>query len=118
MSRLWYTLRYAVYLVTEILTSSLRVAGSVLTPRVRWTPAIIELPLRCRTDLEITTMASSITLTPGTLTLGIAPAGPDHPPTLFVHALYGADLAAVHESLEDMERRLLLATRGRGGSTR
>lgn len=118
MSRLWYTIRYVLYLVTEILTSSLRVARSVLNPRVVWAPAIIELPLRCRTDFEITTMASSITLTPGTLTVGIAPAGPDHPPTLFVQALYGADLQAVRESLQDMERRLLLATRGRGRSTR
>ena len=35
-------------------------------------PAIVEFPLRCRSDLEISVLASSITITPGTMVLGIA----------------------------------------------
>ena len=62
-------------------------------------------------------MASSITITPGTLTVGIAPAGEHTPPTLYVHSMYTPDRAATIAGLRDMEQRLLRMTRGSGGSS-
>jgi multicomponent Na+:H+ antiporter subunit E len=108
--RLWYAVRYALWLIGEILKGTFMIARDVLTPGRRSTPQILEYPLRCETDLEITLMASSITITPGTLTLGIASAGAEGRPTLFVHAMYADELAS---ELGEMQRRLLLATRGR-----
>ena len=61
-------------------------------------------------------MASSITITPGTVTLGIAPAVGDRPQTLFVHALYGQDRDELVDGLRDMEHRLLKMTRGVAGA--
>lgn len=110
----WHILRYAVWLFTEILSGTTDVARDTLTPGRSSRPQILEFPLRCETDVEITVMASSITITPGTLTLGIAPAGSDRPATLFVHALYADDLAA---ELREMETRLLRATRGKGADS-
>jgi multicomponent Na+:H+ antiporter subunit E len=69
--------------------------------------------LRCTSDLEVTLMTSSITITPGTLVLGIAPRTEEEPTTVFVQALYGRDEDAVLAGLHEMERRLLRATRGR-----
>ncbi|WP_298748283.1 Na+/H+ antiporter subunit E [uncultured Serinicoccus sp.] len=104
---------YAGWLAGEVIRGALRIGVDVITPNLRMSPAIVALPLHCETDLEISTMASSITITPGTITLGIAPRTGDSPPTLYVHALYGEDRDSVIEDLRDMERRLLVMTRGR-----
>lgn len=105
-------LAYAGYLWLEIMKGGTQVARDMVTPGLAVSPAIVELPLRCTTDLEVSILASSITITPGTITLGIAPAVGDRPPTLFVHALYGQDRDELLAGLRDMERRLLTMTRG------
>ena len=107
-----HALTYTGFIVREILAGGFTVARDVMTPGLDVSPAIVELPLHCETDLEISLMASSITITPGTVTLGIAPAVDDRPPTLFVHALHGQDRDEVVEGLRDMEHRLLRMTRG------
>lgn len=112
----WFGLRYAGYLTYEVVTATLRVARDVMTPGLSVDPAIVEYPLQCETDLEITVMASSITITPGTLTVGIAPAGPRSPATLYVHGMYAPDRDTLLAELREMEDKLLLATRGRGDS--
>lgn len=106
-------LGYSAWLGKEIVVGALAIAKDAVTPGVAMDPAIVELPLRCRTDLEVSLMASSITITPGTVTLGVAAAHGDTPPTLFVHAIYGSDVDEVLGSLHDMEDRLLTMTRGR-----
>lgn len=108
-----HALSYTGYIVAEVISGAVTVARDVLTPGLDVSPAIVELPLHCETDLEVALMASSITITPGTVTLGISPAVDDRPPTLFVHALYGHDAAELVEGLRDMEHRLLRMTRGR-----
>ncbi|WP_130014517.1 Na+/H+ antiporter subunit E [Serinicoccus sediminis] len=109
---------YGAWLAGEVIRGALRIGADVVTPGLRMSPAIVALPLHCETDLEISTMASSITITPGTITLGIAPRTGDSPPTLYVHALYGADREEVITELRDMERRLLVMTRGRQAGER
>jgi multicomponent Na+:H+ antiporter subunit E len=108
----WHGLRYGLYITKEVLTGSFDVARDILTPRKGATPMIVEFPMACTTDAEITLMASSITITPGTLTLGITPANGSAPATLFVHSMYNRTREDVLTGLRDMERRLLRATRG------
>lgn len=110
--RSWYAVSYLAFIVVEVVRGSLRVAAAALGLGPGSTPSIVEFPLRCRSDLEVTAMASSITITPGTLVLGTAAATETDPPTLFVHSLFGRGRPEVLDGLEDMERRLLRATRG------
>lgn len=105
-------LGYAGWIGVEIVKGALTVARDALTPGSAISPAIIELPLRCVTDLEISLMASSITITPGTVTLGVAAAHGRTPPTLFVHAIYGDDPDQVCADLRTMEQHILVMTRG------
>lgn len=104
---------YAGWLASEVVRGAVYIGVDVVTPGLKVSPAIVALPLHCETDLEISTMASSITITPGTITVGIAPRTGDSPPTLYVHALYGDDRYEVIADLREMERRLLVMTRGR-----
>lgn len=109
----WHTVAYTAYLWRQVVVGAVRIARTDLRRQLDVSPAILELPLHCRSDIEITVMASSITITPGTITVGIAPATGPAPATLYVHALYGHDPEEVIASLRDMEHRLLLMTRGR-----
>ncbi len=111
--RIWYAVSYALYVIREVVKGSWQVARAALRPGpLLSTPAIIELPLGCRTDLEVTALASSITITPGTLVVGTAAAAGERPATLFVHALFADGRADVVAGLRDMEARLLRVTRG------
>lgn len=111
-------LSYLLFIAREVIAGSVRVALAALGSSSRITPAIIEFPLRCATDIEITVMASSITITPGTLVVGVAAADGDTPPTLFVHSMFDDDRASVVAGLRDMETRLLRMTRGADGERR
>lgn len=113
----WHGLRYAGFITWEVLAGAVTVAIDAFTPGRGTTPMIVELPLRCATDFEITTMASSITITPGTITVGITPATGPAPASLFVHSMYTEEREQVLAGLHDMERRLLLMTRGKEPST-
>ncbi|MGO1407431.1 MAG: Na+/H+ antiporter subunit E [Brachybacterium sp.] len=116
MRRLWYTLSYLLWILTEIVKGAIAVAKGVYTPRTLSSPAIVEYRLRGTSDIDIVAMASSITITPGTLVLGTAPGTPEEDASLFVHALFAESREQVITDLTEMEDRLLRATRGRAGA--
>ncbi|MGB3829664.1 MAG: Na+/H+ antiporter subunit E [Ornithinimicrobium sp.] len=106
------TIRYAGFIAWEVVTGTATVALDAFTPGKNATPMIVEFPLRCDTDVEIAVMASSITITPGTITIGIAPALDHAPASLFVHSMYSGSRAELLDELRVMESKLLSATRG------
>jgi multicomponent Na+:H+ antiporter subunit E len=118
MTRIPGAVAYLVWLTWQVISLSVRLGRDVLTPGLDISPRIVRLPLRCTTDLEVTLLASSITITPGTLTLGISPSTEGAPRAVFVQALYGADVDEVMAGLRDMEARLLRMTRGSGRKLR
>ncbi|MEO9247141.1 Na+/H+ antiporter subunit E [Citricoccus nitrophenolicus] len=103
---------YLVWLVGQVISGSLTVARRSVRPGRFAEPSIVAFPLRCETDLEVTWMASSITITPGTLVVGTAHGSEAEPVTVFVHSVFDADRDSVREGLRDMEDRLLRMTRG------
>ena len=74
-------------------------AYRVLAPSMPIEPDVIEVPLRVETDLAITTIANSITLTPGTLTIDY---DADRN-SLFVHAIDGRDHDAITDPIRTWE---------------
>jgi multicomponent Na+:H+ antiporter subunit E len=90
-------IRLALIFLRELVKSSLRVAQDVLSPRPRHKPAVIAVPLRARTDMEILLVSSLVTLTPGTLSLDLSPDGR----TLFVHAMFADDPDALRAEIRD-----------------
>ena len=113
--RIWHWFTYLLYVLIELHRGAWQLAVDMATPGSSRSTAVIALPLRCRTDLEVSALSSSITITPGTLVVGTAAAQGDTPPTLYVHCLYADDVDSVVEDLRDMESRLLRATRGSTG---
>lgn len=94
---------FILFFVRELVLANLRVAHDILTPRHHMTPGIVAVPLDVETDLEITVLATVITLTPGTLSLHVA----DDRRTLYVHAMYIDDPEALVRGIkEGFERRV------------
>lgn len=99
-----YAALYLVTFVWELLTANFDVAYRVLAPSMPINPAVVEVPLRVESDLAITTIANSISLTPGTITM-------DHDPrrnVLYVHSIDGTDRDAVVEPIRRWEDYLLV----------
>lgn len=64
-------LSYLPWLMWEIVLANLDVAYRVWHPKAEIAPRLIVVPYRTRTALGTVTYANSITLTPGTITIGV-----------------------------------------------
>jgi multicomponent Na+:H+ antiporter subunit E len=101
--RVWRILKLVGYFLYELVVSSVRVAWDVVTPKHLSNPAIIEMPLDVKSDLEILLVTNLISLTPGTLSLDVTP----DRKTLIVHAMFADDPEALVRELKDgMERKV------------
>jgi multicomponent Na+:H+ antiporter subunit E len=96
--------RFAVYVLWEIILANLNVARVVLlTPKERIKPGIVAIPLDIRSDAEITMLANLITLTPGTLSLDVA----DDRSCLYVHAIAVGDPERFRRGIKNGFERLV-----------
>jgi multicomponent Na+:H+ antiporter subunit E len=98
-------LAYVGAFVVELISANFEVAYRVLSPRMPIDPEVVELPLRVESDLGITAIANSITMTPGTLTMDYD----ENRNTLYVHAIYcddPEDIVAPIRTWEDYALRI------------
>lgn len=97
-------LEFLLFYAGEVLVSNLRVARDVLSPRLRATPAILEIPLAPGlTDLQAFLLASLVTMTPGTLTIDLSA----DKRLLTIHAMFAGDPAqTITELQQHFERRV------------
>lgn len=94
------------WLLWNVLTSSWALAVAALTPGPVGDPVLVRYPMRCRTDLEVTTLAWAITFTPGTLVTVIGETD------LWVHVVLGGPREEMVELLAQTEDRVLSVLRG------
>lgn len=95
---------FFLYYIKELVKSNLIIAADILTPSHHMKPGVVAIPIRAKTDFEITLLANLITMTPGTLSLDVS----EDRKTLYVHAMYIHDLDALRRDItENMERRVL-----------
>lgn len=99
---------FVVWFAWEVLTSSGKVLHDIATPGSDATARVVRMPLRSTTDAEVTFIATLITLTPGTLTLGVVRRD-DGGRCLLVHSMFHRDHASALADLNDMEARMLRA---------
>ncbi len=103
-TRPWKIAGFAIFYLKELVVSNVVVALSILSPRLDIKPGVIAMPLKARTDLEITLLANLITMTPGTLSLDVSP----DRSTLFVHAMNIDNAETLKRQLaETLEKRVL-----------
>jgi len=108
-----YAALYLVVFIRELLTANIDVAYRVLAPSMPIRPDVIAIPLRVESDAAVTTIANSITLTPGTLTM-------DHDAatnTLYVHAIAARDRDSIVSPIRTWEDYALVIFEGRDPNT-
>jgi multicomponent K+:H+ antiporter subunit E len=84
-------LRYLIVFVVDIVRGSFLVAYLILLGPARLRPVFVEVPLALRTDLAISLLANTISLTPGTVSARLSA----DKRTLIVHTLDTGDAAAL-----------------------
>jgi multicomponent Na+:H+ antiporter subunit E len=96
-------LSFLVFIAWELVMSSLRVAYDVVTPAANRAPAIVCVPLDVESDVEITLLANLITLTPGTVALGLS----EDRRQMLVHAMFATSDEQLRRDIkEGYERRV------------
>lgn len=99
-----YASLYVLAFIREAIAASLDVTYRVLAPSVPVDSEVILIPLRVRTDLGVTTIANSITMTPGSLTLNYDP----EENALYVHVIDGSDPEDVVDPIRKWENYALV----------
>jgi multicomponent Na+:H+ antiporter subunit E len=106
--RVYRVIGLAWLFLKELVKSAVKVAITVLTPRLDLHPGIIAYPLSLERDVEITLLANLITLTPGTLSVDVSA----DRRTLYVHCIDVPDVdAAIADIRDGFEKRIREAFR-------
>lgn len=99
------SVRLALFFVKELLIANWTVVRQVLALKLAIRPGIVAYPLSLQNDVLITLLANMITLTPGTLSVEVAP----DRQFLFIHFLDVDDVEEEIRIIKDgFERYLLL----------
>lgn len=95
-------LRYFVLFLRDLCVATFEVARQVFWPVARLRPAVVAVPLRSHDPSLLALVANTITLTPGTMTIEVDPAGA----RLWVHVLHLVPYGerAVVEQAQALER--------------
>jgi multicomponent Na+:H+ antiporter subunit E len=109
--RVWALISFGVFLTYSIIVSSLHVAGLILARHPNLDQGIVAIPLEASNDVEIALLATSITLTPGTLSVDVR-TDENGQRVLYVHNLVVGDPDEMRKSIKrDFEQRILRFTR-------
>jgi len=102
-------LNLAVYFVKELIVSNIKIIYYIASPGRNFRPAILEFPLRLKSNFGITLLANLITLTPGTITLEIS----DDKKYLYFHIVNVPEQnveKAKHKLKDGFEKRIMKIT--------
>lgn len=101
--RVYRAVAFLFYFIWELLMANLRVALDVIAPKDRIRPALLAIPLDSTTDVEITTLANLITLTPGTMTLDVS----TDRTVMYIHDMHVQHADDSRQKIKKLERKLL-----------
>lgn len=102
-------LGFAGWFVIQIIRSAGLVILDILLPKDQSTPRVVRLPLGDVGSFRAMMTSIFITITPGTVVLGIV--GEDDGVTLLVHTLYYESAEEACEDLSSVDRKMMNAIR-------
>ena len=115
---------YALWLLKEVIINAYYMAFDVNHRKSKISPAILRFPIRHMTSAEVVVLATSITMTPGSLVLAIdrgeptpsspidGVSSPGEHGYLLVHVVYAEDLEQERAVINDVRAHVMRASRG------
>ncbi|MGO3344390.1 MAG: Na+/H+ antiporter subunit E [Marinomonas sp.] len=94
--RPFLAIRYIVMVMKDIVVANVGVAFLVIGPMKKLQPGFVAVPINMTSDLGITVLASTVSLTPGTVSAEIS----QDKTWLYVHALHLGDEGALIEEIK------------------
>lgn len=102
--RVFQFLGFMCFFTKEMIAANIRMAYYAVSPLSRLKPGIVAVDVAGMSNMEITTLANLITLTPGTLSLDIS----EDRSQLIVHCMDASDPEKIKREIHDgFQRRLL-----------
>ncbi len=101
--KIWDLIGFGLYFARILVQANWQMAKLVLSPVMPIHSRIVRFDVAELTPAQVTTFASAITLTPGTLAAEVSP----DRRWLYVHCISAADRDDALRSLEELKRRLL-----------
>ncbi|RPJ33688.1 MAG: hypothetical protein EHM17_09475 [Verrucomicrobiaceae bacterium] len=102
--KLYHSIMFGLIYLREVAISTFRLALLVLRPQIKLNPCFVEVPLDLQQQLPRLLFACLISMTPGTMSVGL---DPDRG-ILLVHLLDAPDAdAAIREMKETFEQPLI-----------
>lgn len=98
-------IRLLLYFLRELVEASSLIAWEVVTPRSRINAAVVSVQLETGVAGIITSVASMVSLTPGTVTLEVD----EESSTLFIHVLHFKSLEETRASVRRLEELAVAA---------
>ena len=99
----WQLVSFGIYFVGILIKSNIQVAKEILTPGLQMTPRFIRYPVEGLTDVQLTSLANAITLTPGTLSVDIS----DDKKYLYLHCMYAQDRQSAIADIDELRDRMM-----------
>jgi multicomponent Na+:H+ antiporter subunit E len=104
MAKIPKIIMFILFYLKEMVLSNIRVTYDVLTQKHQMKPGVVAIPIKAKSNFEITVLANLISMTPGTLSLDIS----NDKKVLYIHSMYIDNLNDLkHEISEGIEKRVL-----------
>lgn len=104
----WLAVRYSLMVIMDIVTANFEVALKVIGPMAKLQPGFIAVHLDISSDLGITLLASTVSLTPGTVSAEVS----EDKKWLYIHALHLENEQALIDSIKQRYEKPLLEILG------
>ena len=102
--KVWSVLKLILLFVLELLKANIDVIKVVLNPKQDHTPGIVAVETKLETDIEVTLLASLISLTPGTISMDFS----DDGRTIYIHSIDVPDKEEMIKEIQDSFERAIL----------
>ena len=94
--------RFGLYFMYILTKANLEIAWEIITPGMHQTPRILRYNVEHLNDVELTTLANCITLTPGTLVVDVS----EDAKWLYIHCMYAKEPNKAIAGLKELDERL------------
>lgn len=103
MNRVFKIVGFLGFYLYSLVRSNFIIAYDILTPKMKTNPGLIWVTLRVQTDMQILLFSNLLSMTPGTLSVVVAP----DRSKILVHYMYNREGMDVEDEIEKLQGKII-----------